>query len=115
MNIELYKQALKERSWTYKDLARETGISLCNISRIMAGIVTEPRHSTIEAIEKALGINFFNYTPEERAEGMTKTRKESITPLEEEMLFAFRAVGQKHGERRQRALIDVANGMADMK
>lgn len=72
MDIELYKKVLKERGWTYKDLAIETDISLCNISRIMAGIVTNPRYSTIEAIEKALGINL--YTHEERVSGIQETR-----------------------------------------
>ena len=115
MNIDLYKQTLKERGWTYRDLARETGISLSNVSRIMAGIVTEPRHSTIELIEKALGINVYNITPEERAAGLSETRRENITPLEDDMLYAFRAVGKKLGEKGQRALIDVAEGMAGIK
>lgn len=81
----------------------------------MAGIVTEPRYSTIEAIEMSLGINVYHIPPEERAQGMSHTRKESITVLEEEMLYAFRAVGKTQGERGQRALIDVANGMAGIK
>lgn len=54
-------------------------------------------------------------TDEERAAGMSETRKECITPLEEDMLLAFRAVGKKLGEKGQRALIDVAEGMAGMK
>lgn len=115
MDIALYKQTLKERGWTYRDLARETGISLTNISRIMAGIVKDPRQSTIELIEKALGINVVHFTAEERAAGLSETRRENITPLEDDMLYAFRAVGKKLGEKGQRTLIDVAEGMAGIK
>lgn len=115
MNIDLYKQTLKERGWTYRDLARETGISLSNVSRIMAGIVTEPRHSTIELIEKALGINVYNITPEERAAGMSETRKESITPLEEDLLFVFRDIGKKFGTQAQRDYITVGENMLKLK
>lgn len=115
MNIELYKQALKERGWTYKDLAKETGISLCNISRIMAGIISEPKYKTVEAIEKALGINISRITPEEYAAGARSTIKKSITPLEDDMLYAFREVGKKLGEKGQQALIDVAETMAGIR
>lgn len=115
MDISLYKQALKERGWTYRDLARETGISLTNVSRIMAGIVKDPRQSTIELIEKALGINVYSITAEEYAAGARATKKISITPIEDDMLYAFREVGKKLGEKGQRALIDVAETMAGIK
>lgn len=111
MNIELYKQALKERGWTYKDLAEKTNISHCNISRIMAGIVSNPHYSTIEAIEKALGINLYDVTTDERAAGAILTRKANITPIEDEMLFQFREVGKRRGEDAQRALITIAENM----
>lgn len=115
MDIELYKQSLKERGWTYRDLARETGISLTNISRIMAGIVKDPRQSTIELIEKALGINIVHFTAAERAAGMSETRKESITPLEEDLLFVFRDIGKKFGSQAQRDYITVGENMLKLK
>lgn len=115
MNIDLYRQSLKERGWTYRDLARETGISLTNISRIMAGIVTDPRQSTIEAIEKALGINVVHFTAEERAAGLSETRKESITPIEDDMLYVFRQIGKHFGEQAQRDYITVGENMLKLK
>lgn len=115
MDIELYKKLLKEYGMTYEDLAEQTGLSLGCIKRIMAGIARYPRADTIELIEKALNVRSSQFTPEERAAGLSATRKESITPLEEDMLFAFRAVGKKLGEKGQRALIDVAEGMAGIK
>lgn len=115
MNIALYKQTLKERGWTYRDLAQKTGISLTNVSRIMAGIVTDPRQSTIEAIETALGINVYGITPEERAAGASATRKESITPIEDEMLYTFRQIGKRFGEQAQRDYITVGENMLKLK
>ncbi len=115
MDIELYKKTLKERGWTYRDLARETDISLTNISRIMAGIVKDPRQSTIESIEKALGINLYSFTPEERAAGAMATRKESITPLEDDLLYTFRQIGKRFGEQAQRDYITVGENMLKLK
>lgn len=113
MDIELYKKALKERGWTYKDLAEKTNISHCNISRIMAGIVSNPHYSTIETIEKALGINVYDITPDERAAGAVMTRKASITPIEDELLHVFRELGKKHGEPTQRGIIDMIEKMCN--
>lgn len=61
MDISIYKQIMKQKKMTYEDLANKTGISLGAIKRIMAGIAKYPRVDTIEAIEKALGLN--NDTP----------------------------------------------------
>lgn len=54
-------------------------------------------------------------TPEERAQGARETIKKSITPIEDEMLYAFREVEKKLGVKGQRAVIDVAESMAGMK
>lgn len=113
MDIEIYKKALKERGWTYKDLAEKTNISHCNISRIMAGIVSNPHYSTIEAIEKALGINLYNITPDEQAAGASSTRHAIISPIEDELLHAFRCVRKKHGEATQRGIIDMIEKMCN--
>ncbi len=83
--------------------------------------VAEPDSENLVAMSKLFNVSTDyllgrnDFTPEERAAGLSHTRKEEITVLEEEMLFAFRAVGKKQGERGQRALIDVANGMAGIK
>ena len=50
-------------------------------------------------------------TPEERAAGVTATKKESITPIEDELLYLFREVGAKRGEAAQRALIELMEKM----
>lgn len=114
MDIEIYKKALKERGWTYRDLARETGISLTNVSRIMAGIVKDPRQSTIEAIEQALSINIY-FTPAERAAGLSETRKMNVTPIEEDCIHVLRQIGKRYGEQAQRDYITVGENMLKLK
>lgn len=111
MDVNFYKQALKEQGMTYSDLAEKTGLSLGCIARIMAGIAKYPRIDTIEAIEKVLGINIYNISPDEQAAGASATRRVSITPIEDEMLYAFRRVGKKHGENTQRGVIDMLEKM----
>lgn len=110
MDVNVYKKILKEKGMTYEDLAKKTGLSLGCIKRIMAGIARYPRIDTIEAIENALGISS-DITTEERAAGATATKKESITPIEDELLYAFREVGAKRGEAAQRALIELMEKM----
>lgn len=51
------------------------------------------------------------FTPEEKAAGLSATKKVSITPIEEDMLEVFRKVGKKHGESAQQAIITVAEKM----
>lgn len=55
------------------------------------------------------------FTAEERAAGARETIKKSITPLQDDMLYAFDMVGKKLGEKGQRALIDIAESMAGIK
>ena len=59
MDIELWKKRKKELHWTHDDLARESGVSRRTIARIFAGKpnTPSPTLNTIEAIERALGIN----------------------------------------------------------
>lgn len=61
------------------------------------------------SIDYLLGRN--EITPEERAAGASETKKISITPIEDEMLYLFREIGRKHGSEAQQALITVAEKM----
>lgn len=54
-------------------------------------------------------------TKKEIAAGARNTKTEHITPIEDDMLYAFREVGKKYGEKAQQALIDVAETMAEIK
>lgn len=63
-------------------------------------------HTSIDEL-----LNYDGITAEERASGASETKKISITPIEDEMLYLFREIGFKHGEDAQRALITVAEKM----
>lgn len=49
--------------------------------------------------------------PEERAAGTSATRKENITPIEDDLLYAFRQFAKTHGEETQRAIITMIEKM----
>ncbi|MBO5327818.1 MAG: helix-turn-helix domain-containing protein [Clostridia bacterium] len=114
MDISLYKKILKERKMTYEDLAEQTGLSTGCIKRIMAGIARYPRIDTIEAIDRVLLKND-GITKEERDAGLSLTKKISITPIEDEMLYVFRAVGEKYGEEAQRSIIELSKNILNVK
>lgn len=108
MNLEPYKQRKKDLHLTYDDLSKMTGLSRKTIVNFFTNS-TEPRKETVIEISAALNIETF--TPDEQAAGASATRRVSITPIEDEMLYAFRRVGKKHGENTQRGVIDMLEKM----
>ncbi len=56
-----------------------------------------------------------DFTPEERAAGAMATRKESITPLEDDLLYVFRQIGKRYGEQAQRDFVTVGENMLKLK
>jgi transcriptional regulator with XRE-family HTH domain len=110
MNIELYKKVLKEKRMTYEDLAKQTGLSLGCVKRIMAGIARYPRADTIEAIEKALEINTL-FTSDERSAGASLTKRITITPMEDDLIYSFRELGKQRGKAAQQAVVDMIEKM----
>ncbi len=55
------------------------------------------------------------FTPEELTAGFTDTRKISITPLEDDLLYTFRQIGKRFGEQAQRDYITVGENMLKLK
>lgn len=56
MDLALWRQTKKQRGMTYQDISDSSGIPLGTIKNIFAGYTPDPRESTINAIEKALGV-----------------------------------------------------------
>ena len=96
-DLELWKKAKKAKKLTLEDIAKKSNIGISTIKDIFRGVTYAPRIDTVEAIEKVLGIS--------------STKKESITPIEDDMLYIFREIGKKHGIEAQQALITVAEKM----
>ena len=55
--IQVIKAELKNKGWKYADLAENSGIPLSTILKVLSGNTRAPRVDTVEAIERALGIN----------------------------------------------------------
>lgn len=55
------------------------------------------------------------FTPEERAAGFSETRKMTVTPIEDDLLYVFRQIGKRFGEQAQRDYITVGENMLKLK
>lgn len=116
------KDLRKENGYSQKQIAEKLCISQQTYSDYENG-KTEPTPDTLIKIGKIYNVSV-DYllgivddlgapiiTPEERAAGVTATKKENITPTEDDMLYVFREVGKKRGEAAQRAIIEMVEKM----
>jgi repressor LexA len=56
-DLELWKQAKKAQKLTLEDIATKSNVGISTIKDIFRGVTYAPRLDTVEAIEKALGLN----------------------------------------------------------
>ncbi len=105
MNLSLYQKKRKQLKLTYDQLAEMSGVSKRTIAGIFSGDENyqNPNISTVEAIEKALGItkDTAKWTDEDRAQGVTDTAQRNVTPEEDDLLTLYREIGQKKGANAQ--------------
>lgn len=57
MDLEYWKKVKKEKKMTMADIAEKSGIPKGTVQNIFAGYVPTPRVDTVEAIERALGLD----------------------------------------------------------
>ncbi len=57
MDLELWKAVKKQKKMTIEDIANKANLPKGSIQNIFAGYVPNPRVDTVEAIERALGLN----------------------------------------------------------
>ena len=119
---ERLKSLRLENELTQSELAKKANLATSCIAMIESG-KREPSAHTVVSLANALnvttdyllgledefGIPIF--TPEEKAAGISTTKKISITPIEEDMLDVFRKVGKMRGESAQRAIIEMVEKM----
>lgn len=113
------KELREERGFTQRDLA-----NALNLSKGCIGMWEStdriPNAKQLVQIAKYFGISVDSLlevdeiTPEEKKAGASGTKKMSITPIEDEMLYLFREVGKRHGEKGQRAMLDLAENLLKM-
>ena len=56
-----------------------------------------------------------DFTPAERAAGLSETRKMNVTPIEEDCIHVLRQIGKRYGEQAQRDFITVGENMLKLK
>ncbi len=107
------KELRQEYGVTQQELARAINTSNKNIWAY-ENKKAFPPPETLIALAKFFEITvdeLLEITPEEQAAGASATRRVSVTPIEDELLFAFRRLGKKHGENTQRGIIDMIEKM----
>ncbi len=76
--------------------------------------LSEPDIATLKKLAKLFNLTLdelLDVTPDERAAGASTTRQIIITPIEDDLLHAFRRLGKKHGEETQRNIITMIEKM----
>lgn len=114
MSFALKLKELREDSGlTQKELAKAINTSNKNIWAY-ENKKAFPPPETLIALAKFFEITvdeLLEVTPDEQAAGASAIRRVNITPIEDELLYAFRRLGKKHGESTQRGIIDMIEKM----
>ncbi len=116
----LLKELRKEKNLTQSEIAKALNIS----RQVYANYENEINQPDCKMLIQLA--NFFevsvdellgreDFTPEEKAAGISATRKISITPLEDDLLYTFRQIGKRFGEQAQRDYITVGENMLKLK
>ncbi len=75
-NIAKLKARKKELGWTNQKLAKESGVPMGTLNKIFNGTTKYPRDKTIDAIVRAMGLNY--YEIEESAAGTPAIRETGL-------------------------------------
>ncbi len=99
MEIQEIKKYMKSNHITYEQLAQRSGLSISTIKKIFSGIAQYPRIDTMQAIEKALGLNTapLQWTEADKALGVG-SHPVKLTEKEWRILEAFNELERVKGE-----------------
>ena len=121
MNFALRLNELREkRHVSQKELAGALGVGIATVG-MWESSERVPPAKRLQMIANFFGVSVDyllgreDFTPEERAAGAMATRKESITPLEDDLLYVFRQIGKRYGEQAQRDFVTVGENMLKLK
>ena len=101
IDVAAYKSKKKELGITFEELSKLSGVPVQTLHNIFRGHTTTPRIDTVQAIERALGLESPQWTEEERAQGVTDTVSRKLTAEEDDMLALYVEIGQKKGANAQ--------------
>ncbi len=128
MNIEIKEKlrALRlEAGYTQKEMAKKINSTDKNVWAYEKGLATPP-HEILVAYARAFNVStdylldleddfgVKSITPEERAAGASETKTVKVTPAEDELLYLFREIGKKHGEKGQQSVLNIAENLLNL-
>lgn len=108
MTILEIKSFMKTNKITYEMLSKKSGIPLTTLKYIFSGKTENPRIDTMRAIETALEIDTA-WTSNDLTNGISLTKKVSITADEEEVLDKVKDVIALLGEDGKELIVDFCN------
>ena len=111
MEIQEIKNFMKKKKISYAQLAEMTGLSVSTITKIFGGFAKYPRVDTMQAIERALGLE--TLTPEERAAGAVDSAKIALTADQMAWLEIYDRTLEVHGKEAAAALTEAFRKMLD--
>ena len=115
LNVERLKKAKKEKKLSYDELAVLTGLSRSTITNIFCGYIDLPRHETVQAIERALGLAP-TFTEEERALGLSEQHLIAMSDKDRHrfhvLAFADEHLGEEYVDTQINLLEMAANAKA---
>lgn len=114
--MNIFRELRKQKGLTQIELAKMVNVQQTTVSKWEVGRAV-PDYPVLLNLAELYGVSV-DYllgreaiTPEELASGVTATKKENITPIEDDMLYVFREVGKKRGEAAQRAIVEMVEKM----
>lgn len=121
MKFSLKLKELREnRGLTQRDLAQALNISKGSVG-MWESTDRIPNSKRLQQIANYFKISMDeligreDFTPAERAAGLSETRKMNVTPIEDDLLYVFRQIGKRFGEQAQRDYITVGENMLKLK
>jgi transcriptional regulator with XRE-family HTH domain len=110
------KELRLEKNLTQAELAKQIGTSQPNIGRWENG-ENEPTSSFLVSLANFFGVSVDELlgrdevTLDEKTAGASITRKATISPQEDDLLYAFRELGKQRGKAAQQAVVDMLEKM----
>ena len=110
------RELRKAKNLTQGDLAKMLNTTTSNVSGWECGKWQPDNEALIKLAEiYNVSVDYLlgreDITEEEKVAGASATKKTSITPIEDKMLYVFREVGKTRGEPAQRAIIEMVEKM----
>lgn len=121
MKFSLKLKELREnRGLTQRDLAQVLKLSKGSIG-MWESTERLPNAKQLQQIASYFNVSVDEllgreeFTAEERAAGLSETRKMNVTPIEEDCIHVLRQIGKRYGEQAQRDYITVGENMLKLK